>query len=90
MSLVQLHGFTGWPIEIGPEFVHGAHSKLTELLDQYGLKATEKPWPDYWYFGKEQRLTDNSGVAPEVDEVSGSDADHKHHRTVIGSRRLVQ
>eukprot|EP00878_Enallax_costatus_P027136 GHUV01029188.1.p1 GENE.GHUV01029188.1~~GHUV01029188.1.p1 ORF type:complete len:433 (+),score=137.10 GHUV01029188.1:367-1665(+) len=65
----QLHGFTGWPIEVGPEFVHGAHSKLTEVMNQYGLSATEKPWPDYWYFGKEKRLTDNEGVATEVDEL---------------------
>ncbi|WIA08987.1 hypothetical protein OEZ85_008401 [Tetradesmus obliquus] len=65
----QLHGFTGWPIEVGPEFVHGANSKLTEVMQQHGLQATEKPWPDFWYFGKEQRLTDNEGVAKEVDEL---------------------
>lgn len=67
----QLHGFTGWPIEVGPEFVHGAHSRLTQVLDKYGLKSTEKPWPDYWYFGKQKLLTDNEGVAQEVNDVSG-------------------
>jgi hypothetical protein len=54
---------------MGPEFVHGANSKLTEVMQQHGLQASEKPWPDYWYFGKEKRLTDNEGVAQEVDEV---------------------
>ncbi|KAF8072874.1 PAO3 [Scenedesmus sp. PABB004] len=65
----QLHGFTGWPIEVGPEFVHGAHSKLTEVMARYGLAASEKAWPDYWYFGAQRRLTDNEGVAKEVDEL---------------------
>lgn len=41
-------------------------------MQQHGLQATEKPWPDFWYFGKEQRLTDNEGVAKEVDEVRRS------------------
>lgn len=49
--------------------MHGANSKLTEVMQQHGLQSTEKPWPDYWYFGKEKRLTDNEGVAKEVDEV---------------------
>jgi hypothetical protein len=66
---VQLHGFTGWPIEVGPEFVHGSKSKFTEVVADYGFEFTEKPWPDFWYFGQQKLLTDNEGVAKEVDEV---------------------
>jgi hypothetical protein len=66
---LQLHGFTGWPIEVGPEFVHGSKSKFTEVVQDYGFTFTEKPWPDFWYFGQQKLLTDNEGVAKEVDEV---------------------
>lgn len=65
----QLHGFTGWPIEVGPEFVHGSKSKFTEVVQDYGFTFTEKPWPDFWYFGQQKLLTDNEGVAEEVDEL---------------------
>lgn len=54
---------------MGPEFVHGANSKFTRVVEPWGLGFTEKPWPDFWYFGREQRLTDNNGVAKEVEQV---------------------
>lgn len=72
LYLSQLHGFTGWPIEVGPEFVHGNKSKFTEVVQDYGFTFTEKPWPDYWYFGQQKLLTnDESKVAKEVEEVGG-------------------
>jgi hypothetical protein len=35
----------------------------------WGIKFTEKPWPDWWYFGKERRLVRDSEVDDEVDQV---------------------
>jgi hypothetical protein len=67
----QAYGLAPWPVEIGAEFVHGANSKFTEVVKGFGLTFTERGWPDYWYFGKERRLTDNDGVDDEVNKVCG-------------------
>jgi hypothetical protein len=66
---VQLHGYTGWPIEVGPEFYHGNASKLTEVVADCGFNFVEKPWPDFYYFGQQRLLTGPDGVSKEVDEV---------------------
>lgn len=67
---VQLHGYTGWPIEVGPEFYHGNASKLTEVVADCGFNFVEKPWPDFYYFGQQRLLTGPDGVSKEVDEVT--------------------
>jgi hypothetical protein len=85
MFLLQLHGFTGWPIEVGPEFVHGSKSKFTEVVQDYGFTFTEKPWPDYWYFGQQKLLTNDEGVVKEVDEVG-----HKAPLPTHSPTHLVQ
>lgn len=52
----QAEGLADWPIELGPEFIHGAKSSLMTLINQLGCQMREKEWPDYWYFGQEGRL----------------------------------
>lgn len=40
---------------------------MRELLPS--LRFTEKPWPDYWYFGQTRRLVKDADVDDEVDKV---------------------
>mmetsp|Transcript_16926 Transcript_16926/g.36620 ORF Transcript_16926/g.36620 Transcript_16926/m.36620 type:complete len:442 (+) Transcript_16926:98-1423(+) len=65
----QVHGLAPWPIEAGPEFVHGSNSILVELLKEAGYNFTEKGWPDYWYFGKEKELVHDTQVDDEISKV---------------------
>ncbi|KAG2437442.1 hypothetical protein HXX76_006092 [Chlamydomonas incerta] len=69
----QVHGMAPWPIEAGPEFVHGRNSVLVKLAETHmGVTFTEKEWPDWWYFGKEvggQGLINDEQVDDEVDKV---------------------
>ena len=52
----QVHGLAQWPVEAGPEFVHGRHSVFVRLIEQFGFELAEKEWPDWWYFaGKENK-----------------------------------
>ncbi|KAL3134987.1 hypothetical protein ABBQ32_007941 [Trebouxia sp. C0010 RCD-2024] len=60
----QVHGIAPWPVEAGPQFVHGANSSLMTMLNQMQCGIKEYPWPDWWYFGKEHRFV----KAPEKDE----------------------
>ena len=61
----------GWPVELGPEFIHGeSDNRLLDIV-QRGLdgrpdaSVVELEWPNYYYFGKEGELT----LASEVDET---------------------
>ena len=61
-----------WPLELGPEFVHGELSnRLIDLIDESAgaLPLTELEWPNYYYFGKEGRLVEAS-VADEEPEFA--------------------
>ncbi|EFJ44139.1 amine oxidase-like protein [Volvox carteri f. nagariensis] len=69
----QVHGMAPWPIEAGPEFVHGRNSVFVRFVEQQlGVKFGEKEWPDWWYFGPEvggQGLINDQDVDDEVDKV---------------------
>lgn len=53
----QIHGVAPWPLEAGPEFVHGAKSLLVDVLTEgLGIKLYERDWPDHIYWGRDQRL----------------------------------
>ncbi|GLI62385.1 hypothetical protein VaNZ11_005004 [Volvox africanus] len=69
----QVHGMAPWPIEAGPEFVHGRNSVFVRFAEQQlGVKFGEKEWPDWWYFGEEvggQGLVNDQDVDDEVDKV---------------------
>lgn len=41
-----------WPIEMGPEFVHGANSILVDMAKEHGISFQEREWPDFWHFGE--------------------------------------
>ena len=59
-----------WPLELGPEFVHGEkENRLMDLVER-GIRGkpdaelVELEWPNYYYFGKEGTLV----LASEADE----------------------
>ena len=53
-----------WPLELGPEFIHGESRNLLLDLVRGGLRGkpqaelAELEWPNYYYFGKEGALLD--------------------------------
>lgn len=65
----QVHGLTPWAVQAGPEFVHGSNSVLVDVLREAGFQFQERPWPDWWFFGKEGRLVNDEEVDEEVDKV---------------------
>ncbi|KAJ9516342.1 hypothetical protein QJQ45_001045 [Haematococcus lacustris] len=66
----QLHDLAPWPIEAGPEFVHGRHSILVHVTQQMGVQFREKEWPEWWYFKQDKQLLRNNEVDAEVRKVS--------------------
>lgn len=68
----QVHGLTPWPVQAGPEFVHGSNSILVDIMRQAGFKFEEKDWPDWWFFGREGKLIKDDGSDPEVEKVRGT------------------
>jgi hypothetical protein len=62
-----------WPVEAGPEFIHGRNSVLVRMAErQMGVVFGEKEWPDWWYFGRNaggQGLVNDQDVDDEVDKV---------------------
>ncbi|KAK9804891.1 hypothetical protein WJX72_010512 [[Myrmecia] bisecta] len=63
----QVEGLVPWPVELGPEFVHGGKSSLQGILRSMGVKTQEYAWPDRWYFGAERRLIDSSVEDPDLE-----------------------
>lgn len=77
----QIHGVAPWPLEAGPEFVHGAKSILVDVLqNDVGMKLHEKGWPDHIYWGGEQRLLPAEDPAhktmDEVDRLMFEEVSH--------------
>eukprot|EP00955_Chlamydomonas_euryale_P039757 351491-Chlamydomonas_euryale.AAC.44 len=66
----QVHGLTPWPLQSGPEFIHGKTNVLVDVMEQAGYKFEERRWPDYWYFpSQEKKLVHDDDVDDEVDKV---------------------
>ncbi|KAL1530334.1 hypothetical protein AB1Y20_001243 [Prymnesium parvum] len=64
--------FGKWPVELGPEFIHGEqHNRLLSLI-RGGIATkpladvVELEWPNYYWFNKEGRLL----PAAEADELA--------------------
>mmetsp|Transcript_21715 Transcript_21715/g.68131 ORF Transcript_21715/g.68131 Transcript_21715/m.68131 type:complete len:209 (-) Transcript_21715:2-628(-) len=59
-----------WPLELGPEFLHGEHHNALLRLVADGIEGkpeaslVELEWPNYYFFGKEGVLM----LAEEADE----------------------
>lgn len=76
-----LHDSTlcGWPVELGPEFIHGeCDNRLLELINggidgKPDAAVVELEWPNYYYFGKEGELL----LASEADEQPDVAAMHE-------------
>ena len=50
----QVEGLAPWPIQLGPEFIHGdENNALKELCDELGFGYRTLDWPDRYYFGGE-------------------------------------
>jgi len=72
-----LHDATlaGWPLELGPEFIHGeANNRLLDLISdgivgRPNADLVELDWPNYYYFGKEGALLP-AAEADELNDVS--------------------
>jgi monoamine oxidase len=47
----QVKDIAPWPLEAGPEFVHGARSDLVTVLNNAGYQLQEKTWPNYLFWG---------------------------------------
>jgi hypothetical protein len=48
----QLEGLAPWPLQLGPEFLHGEkHNLVKKLADARGWKTRVYQWPDRYYFG---------------------------------------
>ncbi|GLC55793.1 hypothetical protein PLESTB_001029400 [Pleodorina starrii] len=69
----QIHDLAPWPVEAGPEFVHGRNSVFVRFVEQQlGVVFEEKEWPEWWYFGPKvggQGLVNDQDVDDEVDKV---------------------
>ena len=52
----QIHGVAPWPLELGPEFIHGVKSIVVDACTDVGMKLNEVLWPDHVYWGDEKRL----------------------------------
>ncbi|KAK9823038.1 hypothetical protein WJX81_001999 [Elliptochloris bilobata] len=65
----QVDGLMPWPVELGPEFIHGAKSSLKSLLDEVGCQLRELEWPDHWYFGAERRLVGPGAQDAELERL---------------------
>ena len=58
----QVHGVAPWPLEAGPEFIHGEKGSLVEIVTAHvGLKLHEAQWPDWLFWGDRRAL-----VAPSA------------------------
>jgi len=68
-----LEGLAPWPVQLGPEFIHGdENSVLKELIDAEGWACREFEWPDRYYFGESRTLVDAEtadATDPDVVEV---------------------
>lgn len=64
----QLEGLAPWPLQLGPEFIHGEECNvLKDFIDAQGWEMAEYEWPDRYFFGEgvgERRLV----VAEDADE----------------------
>lgn len=50
----QVEGLAPWPIQLGPEFIHGdENNALKDLCDELGFGYRTLDWPDRYYFGGE-------------------------------------
>lgn len=64
----ELHGFSSWPIQLGPEFIHGKdNSMLMDELTAMGAKFTELGWPAHMWFPGQSKVL--SADELEKDEV---------------------
>ena len=77
--VMQVQGVAPWPLEAGPEFVHGARSVLVKTLrDRVGMRLREETWPNYVFWGDEGKLTpaegDADGLVEEVDRLMFDEA----------------
>ncbi|GAQ86734.1 hypothetical protein KFL_003080050 [Klebsormidium nitens] len=66
----SINGIAPWPVEVGPEFLHGGDSSsIKKLVDAMGCKQREYPFPDRYYFGRERRWLPSDSDNPDVERV---------------------
>ncbi|KAJ7559120.1 hypothetical protein O6H91_04G070700 [Diphasiastrum complanatum] len=68
----HINGIAPWPVEIGPEFLHGkVNSSIKQIADEMGCKQRELSYPDHYYIGSECRLLKSEKALenPEIQHV---------------------
>ena len=66
----QLTGLAPWPLQLGPEFIHGDENNvLKAFVDAKGWKYDVLEWPDRYFFGKEKQLVDAETADKEDPDV---------------------
>lgn len=43
-AILQVPGVAPWPVEAGPQFIHGAHSSLQVCAQQFHAYAQSSSW----------------------------------------------
>ena len=83
---------SAWPLELGPEFIHGEKdNRLIDLIDggiagKPGAELVELEWPNYYYFGKEARLLS----AAEADEEPDVALMHESFEALSEARKASE
>jgi len=67
--VAQVHGVAPWPLELGPEFVHGARSPLVDVCRGIGMQFKEVAWPDHVYWGADKALVPCGASNPEFEAL---------------------
>ncbi|KAK3272903.1 hypothetical protein CYMTET_18830 [Cymbomonas tetramitiformis] len=66
----QVEGLVPWPVETGPEFIHGKeNSELVKLANAAGWSCREYEWPDKYYFGKTGVWLNGDTEDAEIEQV---------------------
>ncbi|BFI42826.1 protein MpOMT24 [Marchantia polymorpha subsp. ruderalis] len=66
--ILSVSGLAPWPVEIGPEFLHGTqNSSIKKLVDEMGCVQRELNFPDYYYIGHEGRLLTSEQASEHAD-----------------------
>ncbi len=66
----EASGLVPWPIQLGPEFIHGRdNSVLMRLIEGWGWGTRELEWPDKYYFTDSKTACGSEDETREIEEV---------------------
>lgn len=65
----HVENFVGWPVQEGPEFVHGFTAPLRKLCEEMNIELREYQWPDRWWIDSEGRMLTAEDTDEEIDRM---------------------